>query len=79
MTDSKLPLATMYRLCTKAGAERVSESAKKEPAMALEEIGVRITKEALDFCIHAGRRTVKVEDIEIAIKKTIGTARYWHV
>jgi histone H3/H4 len=35
----------------------------------LEEIGVKIAKEALDFAMHAGRKTIKSEDIEIAAKK----------
>ena len=35
----------------------------------LEEIGLKIGKEAIDFAIHAGRKTVKSEDIDIAAKK----------
>jgi len=72
MTDLELAVAPMHRLCKKAGADRVSEAAAKELAKALEEIGVKIAKEALDFAMHAGRKTIKSEDIEIAAKKVMG-------
>lgn len=72
MTDLELAIAPMHRLCKKAGAERVSEAASKELAKALQEIGIKMAKEALDFAMHAGRKTIKAEDIEIAAKKVIG-------
>ena len=72
MANLELAVAPMHRLCKKAGADRVSEAAAKELAKALEEIGVKIAKEALDFAMHAGRKTIKSEDIEIAAKKVMG-------
>jgi len=72
MADLELAIAPMHRLCKKAGAERVSEAASKELAKALQEIGIKMAKEALDFAMHAGRKTIKAEDIEIAAKKVIG-------
>jgi histone H3/H4 len=72
MVDLELAVAPMHRLCKKAGADRVSEAAAKELAKALEEIGVKIAREALDFAMHAGRKTIKAEDIEIAAKKVMG-------
>ena len=66
MADLEMAVAPMHRLCKKAGADRVSEAAAKELAKALEEIGVKVAKEALDFAMHAGRKTIKAEDIEIA-------------
>jgi histone H3/H4 len=62
----------MHRICKKAGAERVSESASKELAKWLEDVGIRIAKEAIDYAMHAGRKTVKAEDIEIASRKILG-------
>ncbi len=71
MTDSELPVSQMHRLCKKAGADRVSEAAAEELAEVLEEIGVKIAKEALEYAVYAGRKTIKVEDIEIAAKKVL--------
>ena len=72
MANLELAIAPMHRLCKKAGAERVSEAAAKELAKSLEDIGIRIAKEALDFAMHAGRKTIKAEDIEIAARKVMG-------
>jgi histone H3/H4 len=72
MIELEIAVAPMHRLCKKAGADRVSEAAAKELAKALEEIGVKIAKEALDFAKHSGRRTIKSKDIEIAAKKVMG-------
>ena len=72
MIEPEIAVAPMHRLCKKAGAERVSDAASKELAKALEEIGVKIAKEALDYAMHAGRKTIKTEDIEIATRKVIG-------
>jgi len=62
----------MHRLCKKAGAGRVSEAAAKRLAKVLEEIGLKIAKEAYDYSMHARRRTIKSEDIEIAARKVMG-------
>jgi histone H3/H4 len=72
MTELEIAVAPMHRLCKKAGADRVSEAAAKELANVLEEIGVKIAKEALDYAVHSGRKTIKAEDIEIATRKVTG-------
>jgi histone H3/H4 len=72
MPGPELAVAPMHRICKKAGADRVSESAAKELAKVLDEIGVKIAKEAMDYAMHAGRKTVKSEDIEIAARKVMG-------
>ena len=71
MVNPELAVAPMHRICKKAGAERVSEAAAKELAKVLEDIGIKIAKEAIDYAMHAGRKTVKKEDIEIAARKVL--------
>ena len=72
MTELEIAVAPMHRLCKKAGADRVSEAAAKELAKTLEEVGVKIAKEALDYAMQAGRKTIKAEDIKTAIRKITG-------
>ena len=72
MNELVIAVAPMHRLCKKAGADRVSEAAAKELAKVLEEIGVKIAKEALDYAMHARRKTIKTKDIEIATRKVMG-------
>ena len=71
VTKNDLRLAAMHRIIKKAGAERVSDSALKELRIALETVGLQIAKEALDFSKHARRKTVRMEDIQIAVRKVL--------
>jgi DNA-binding protein len=71
INELEISLAPMHRLCTKTGADRVSEEAAKKLAKVLEQIGVKIAKEALDYAMHSGRKTIKERDIEIATRKVM--------
>ncbi|MBE0522412.1 MAG: histone family protein [Candidatus Methanoperedenaceae archaeon] len=65
-----LPLAPVERIIRNAGARRVSEDAGIELSKVLEEIGLEISREAITLAKHAGRTTVKEEDIRLAVSRT---------
>jgi histone H3/H4 len=58
----------MVDILKQAGAERVSDAAAKALADVLYEKGLAISKDAVKFCAHAGRKTIKREDIDLARK-----------
>ncbi|MCE8425054.1 MAG: histone family protein [Candidatus Methanoperedens sp.] len=64
-----LPLAPVERIIRKAGADRVSESAGVELAGVLEDYGIEVSREAMVWAKHAGRTTVKDEDIRRAVER----------
>ncbi len=61
-----IPPAAMVELIKKSGAERVSEEAAQALAEYLMDIGFEIAKESVKLARHAGRKTVKKADIELA-------------
>lgn len=68
-----IKVTPMHRLIKRAGAERVSKGGAEMLGEVLEELGLNIAKTAIDFAEHAGRKTVKERDIEIALEKTLKT------
>lgn len=62
MTD--LPKASVIRLAKQAGAERVGDDAANALVMQAENYIKKVTKGAIAMAAHAGRKTLKAEDIE---------------
>jgi len=64
----ELPRAVMEKLLKAAGAKRISENAKNEQDILLERKIQELSRKAILFSKHAGRKTIKKEDISILIR-----------
>jgi histone H3/H4 len=65
---AKLPLAPIKRIAVEGGAQRIGIPAAEIIGLAAEEWIKRITLAAEKYAIHAGRKTVKPEDIAVVVK-----------
>lgn len=63
-----IPLAAMEKILKRNGAERVADNAKAAMKDVLEDIADDIAVNATKLALHAGRKTVKEEDIKLAAK-----------
>ena len=70
---SEIPDSPMDRILRNAGAKRVSKQAARQFALALETIASAISKEAIIYANHAGRKTIVSDDIKLAAKKQAKT------
>jgi DNA-binding protein len=61
-----LPIAAVVRIAKKNGAERVGSDAAAALVMKAEEYIASLTKEANRLAQHAGRKTIKEEDVKMA-------------
>ena len=66
MPKNILSLYPMEKIMKKAGADRVSEEAKEELRQHLEEVGRKISERAISLSRHAGRKTIKKDDVRLA-------------
>ena len=69
MATSELSTAAVRRLIEAAGAARVGDDAVEELGKILEDFAVKVGKAATELAHHAGRKTVKAQDIQLAIKR----------
>ena len=69
MSPEQLSTAAVRRLIEMAGADRVGDDAVEELGKMLEDLAVKVGKEATELARHAGRKTVKAQDIQLAIKR----------
>lgn len=63
-----LPKAAVVRIAKKAGAERVGDDAADVLVRKAEVYIEQIAKEAFEYAKHAGRKTIKADDVELATK-----------
>ncbi len=63
-----LPIAAVVRIAKKSGAERVGSDAAAAILEKTEEYIAKLTKESNKLAMHAGRKTIKEEDVELAVK-----------
>ncbi len=63
-----LPIAAVIRLAKQNGADRVGSDAAKAMVEKTEAYLAKLVKEANKLALHAGRKTIKEEDIELAVK-----------
>ncbi|MBI2651445.1 NFYB/HAP3 family transcription factor subunit [Candidatus Woesearchaeota archaeon] len=71
MTNQNLrliPLAAMEKILKKCGADRVSDKSKSALKNRIEEIANEIGIKAVNLAKHAGRVTVKADDVKLAAK-----------
>lgn len=65
---SEIPKAPVGRIIKEGGAERVSEDAKAALCEYIEDVAYKVATEANNVAQLARRKTVKEEDIKLAIK-----------
>ncbi|HWQ65720.1 MAG TPA: histone family protein [Methanospirillum sp.] len=66
---AELPIAAVSRIAKASGVERVGSDAAELLVLKAEEFIGQLTKDAVDLATHAGRKTIKAEDVEMASQK----------
>ena len=61
-----IPLAAMEKILKNSGAGRVSDKAKEALKEVLEDHAKQLSAQAVKLADHAGRKTIKSDDIKLA-------------
>lgn len=69
MKSRGIPLASMEKIIKKSGADRISECAKEELRKIIVRNIEKISQISIKLANHAGRKTIKMEDIKLAHKQ----------
>ncbi len=64
-----IPLHSLGKIISEETEMRVSDTAKQELKLYLENLAKEIAKKAITFAKHAKRRTVMKEDLELALQE----------
>ena len=65
----ELPIAPIGRIIKNAGGQRVSEGAEEALGKVLEQWAEEVAMQAVKLAKHAGRKTIKASDIELAVNE----------
>lgn len=68
MNLADLPIAAVVRIAKQNGADRVGSDAAAVLVEKAEEYIAKLAKESNKLALHAGRKTIKEEDVEMAAK-----------
>lgn len=63
---SELPDAPFERILKNVGAARVGDDARDKLREVSEDYAIRIATQAVKLAEHAGRKTVRAEDVKLA-------------
>ncbi len=63
-----LPIAAVVRIAKKSGAERVGHDGAEALLKEAENYIAYLTREATKLAMHAGRKTLKEEDVYLAAR-----------
>ena len=64
----EIPIAPIGRIIKNAGGQRISVDAEKALEKILEQWAEDESRQAVKLAKHAGRKTIKASDIELAVK-----------
>ena len=64
-----LPIAAVVRIAKNNGAERVGSDAAEAIADHAQDYIAELTKDESEYAKHAGRKTIKKEDVDLAVNE----------